>query len=342
MIESDIWPALRAYWHPVAYAHEVQDDKPHAVQLLGERLAVCKLGGRYQAFYDLCIHRGTPISLGWIEGDEVLCAYHGWSYDISGQCTRIPSIPAEHPIPKKACLTAYPTEQRYGIIWVSLSDEPVVGLPEIPEFEDPSYRVFLRQWKRWQGSAARVIENFVDQAHFAWVHENILGTRDDALMPEFHLECLPEEMTFHFDNPADEFHPNPHVRSYRLKRPFIIHQRKVQPDGLCEVYLVAACPHTEKESTRFMQLCRNYDLDEPEVTQGPVLVHGDQILSSQTGEAGQGHIDTQETIFAQDHVIVSQQRPEELPLDLTEELHVKGPDTICLNYRRWMRELGVE
>ena len=74
MRESDIWPALRGYWHPVAYAHEVPDDKPFQVTLLGERLAVCKLGNTYRAFYDLCIHRGTRISLGWIEGDEV-----GWA-----------------------------------------------------------------------------------------------------------------------------------------------------------------------------------------------------------------------------------------------------------------------
>ena len=342
MRESDIWPAIRSYWHPVVYAHEVPDHKPVQVTLLGERLAVCKLGDVYRAFYDLCIHRGTPISLGWIEDEEVVCAYHGWSYDTEGRCTRIPSVPREHPIPKKACLTAYNTQERYGLIWVCLADEPRAGIPECPDFEDPAYKVFLRQRTAWKGSAARVIENFVDQAHFAWVHENILGTRDKTLMPEFFLKREPEEMVFHFDNPADEFHTDPHVRSYRLKRPFTIHQRKEQSDGTCEVYLVCVCPHTETESTRFMQLCRNYDLDAREVVDGPTLFHEDEITGPPLTESGRKHIETQATIYEQDFVIVGNQRPEELPLDLSEELHVKGPDSIALEYRRMMREVGVE
>ena len=42
----------------------------------------------------------------------IVCAYHGWSYDADGKCIRIPSIPPEHPIPKKACLTRYLTQER--------------------------------------------------------------------------------------------------------------------------------------------------------------------------------------------------------------------------------------
>ena len=100
MNEVAVWPALAQYWHPVAYAHEVTD-KPVPLTLLGEKIIVCRLGNEVQAFADLCVHRGTPLSLGWIEGEEIICAYHGWSYNREGECTRIPSIPPEHPIPKK-------------------------------------------------------------------------------------------------------------------------------------------------------------------------------------------------------------------------------------------------
>ena len=80
MYEGDLWPALRGYWHPVALSEELSD-RPLAVRLLGDRLAVCRLNGEAAAFHDLCIHRGTPISLGWVEGGQLVCAYHGWSYD---------------------------------------------------------------------------------------------------------------------------------------------------------------------------------------------------------------------------------------------------------------------
>ena len=152
---------VRTYWHPVALAENVSD-RPYAATLLDEQIVICRLGDRVEAFSDLCIHRGTPISLGRIEGEEIVCAYHGWTYNADGKCTRIPSIPPEHPIPKKACLTRYHAEERYGLIWVCMAEEPRASIPEIPEMEDPSYRIFFRQKRTWKCSAARAIENFVE------------------------------------------------------------------------------------------------------------------------------------------------------------------------------------
>ena len=88
--ETGLWPQLRDYWLPVAFSEEV-GEKPLSVRLLDKRLALCRLGDQVAAFYDLCVHRGTPISLGWIDGEEVVCAYHGWAYNGEGRCTRIPS-----------------------------------------------------------------------------------------------------------------------------------------------------------------------------------------------------------------------------------------------------------
>ncbi len=87
MRESALWPKLREYWHPVAFSEDV-DDGPISVTLLDDRIAVCRLGGEVKAFHDLCIHRGTPISLGWVEGEEIICAYHGWAYSGDGRCVR--------------------------------------------------------------------------------------------------------------------------------------------------------------------------------------------------------------------------------------------------------------
>ena len=98
MHEGDLWPALRENWHAVAFSDNL-GEKPVSVRLLDEHVVLCRLGGRVSAFQDLCIHRGCPISLGWVEGEELVCAYHGWSYAGDGKCTRIPSVPSGHPIP---------------------------------------------------------------------------------------------------------------------------------------------------------------------------------------------------------------------------------------------------
>ena len=86
-------------WHPVAYSGELAPGEPLAVDLLGEALVLWRdSAGTAHAFFDLCIHRGTALSLGTVEGDEIVCPYHGWRYGSDGACTRDP--PARRPDPR--------------------------------------------------------------------------------------------------------------------------------------------------------------------------------------------------------------------------------------------------
>ncbi len=343
MREGALWPKLREYWHPVAFAEDVNEG-PRAVLLLNERIALCRLGGEVRAFYDLCIHRGCPISQGWVEGNTLVCAYHGWAYNPDGKCARIPSVPPDHPIPKKACLTPYHAAERYGLIWVCLTDEPRAPVPDVPEFEDDSFRVMFRQKKTWNCTAARAIENFFDLAHFPWVHEGILGDRDHTLAPEVNVDRDGDLIRVIVDNLPDAVHPIPHKRNYRIHRPFFIHQRKEEPDGRTETYIFTCTPHSTSAATRFMLMTRNFNFDKPEYAHAPYTMRGEDVTSPVPGFDGKlpKYVATHNTIGEQDRVIVEEQRPEELPLDLAEELHLKGPDAMALAYRRALRELGVE
>src|ERR1700677_1369801 len=70
--------AQRACWHPVAFAADVTDRPVHA-DLLGEALVLWRGAGRaLRVMSDLCVHRGTALSLGWVAGDELVCPYHAW------------------------------------------------------------------------------------------------------------------------------------------------------------------------------------------------------------------------------------------------------------------------
>ena len=91
-------------------------------------------------------------------------------------------------------------------------------------------------------------------------------------------------------------------------------------------------------------MARNYDFDAPEVVHGPITVKGEEMKSRDGAIDGRMPecIHILDLISDQDKPIVENQRPEELPLDLTEELHVRGPDAVAVAYRRFMRELGVE
>ncbi len=87
---------LARCWHPVAYGHEVTD-KPVAATLLGEAVVVWRTSdGRAHAMRDLCIHRGTALSLGWIADDCLVCPYHAWRYDASGRVRAHPAVGQRH------------------------------------------------------------------------------------------------------------------------------------------------------------------------------------------------------------------------------------------------------
>lgn len=98
--------AQRACWHPVAFATEVADRPVHA-DLLGEPLVVWRRAdGTPRVMSDLCVHRGTALSLGWVKGDELVCAYHGWRYGADGRCVAIPQKEDPAAVPAKARVRA--------------------------------------------------------------------------------------------------------------------------------------------------------------------------------------------------------------------------------------------
>ena len=112
---------LHHHWHPVAWSREVAE-KPVAVKLLDNPIVLWRSESGIVAFHDLCIHRGTPLSLGWTDNGRIVCAYHGWQYGADGMCKHIPSLPPDRGIPAKARTTVYHASQRYGLIWVCLED----------------------------------------------------------------------------------------------------------------------------------------------------------------------------------------------------------------------------
>ncbi len=112
--ESD-WRVLVNYWYPIARSCDVAD-KPVAAKLLDQRLVIYRTSRGLTVANDLCLHRGAPLSMGHLEGDELMCAYHGFRYDSAGQCVCIPAHPGAA-IPPKLKLHTYPVAERLGLIW---------------------------------------------------------------------------------------------------------------------------------------------------------------------------------------------------------------------------------
>ncbi|MCA9920509.1 MAG: aromatic ring-hydroxylating dioxygenase subunit alpha, partial [Anaerolineales bacterium] len=169
-------PVLLNDWHAVAPVEQVKSQVMLATQILGEDLVLWYADGEIMAWQDLCIHRGTRLSLGEVRDNTLHCPYHGWVYNASGQCVHIPAHPEQAP-PAKARVKSYACTVAYDLVWVCLG-EPTQAPPPFPEWELADYRKLLCGPYRVPASGPRIIENFLDIAHFPFVHEGILGVKD--------------------------------------------------------------------------------------------------------------------------------------------------------------------
>jgi phenylpropionate dioxygenase-like ring-hydroxylating dioxygenase large terminal subunit len=310
---------LRDYWHPVATVEEL-GDRPFAAMLLDEPLVVYRAGEHVVAFKDLCVHRGTALSLGWLEEDKLVCAYHGWSYAPDGTCVRIPSMPADAPISRKARAVAYSTRVRYGLVWVCLGT-PRAPIPEFPELEDLGYHTYFYGAYCWNTSAARLIENFIDISHFPWVHPGLLGDRAAPETPKYQVERRGREMYFEVGERSSRERRDREagILFHRVIAPFAAQSGRITETGGRFVMSLVAAPTSSKRLRGFAGVSRNFALDQP-----------DEEFRQWT-----------DTIREQDRAVVESQRPEELPLDLRAEMHLKGPDKAAIEYRRMLAEMGL-
>jgi 5,5'-dehydrodivanillate O-demethylase len=128
---------LRRYWHPVAMAAELSEDNPtKAVTLLGEKLVVFRLppaDGESQPRYGLveeqCNHRLASLAYGTVDSDGIRRPYHGWKYDLAGNCTEQPAEPPEGKYKHEIHQQAYPVQKLAGLLFPYLGPLPAPLLP---------------------------------------------------------------------------------------------------------------------------------------------------------------------------------------------------------------------
>ncbi len=182
-------PVLRDCWFAVATELEVRG-KPIARSLLGERLVLyVDAAGRAVAAADRCPHREAPLSAGTVEEGVLVCPYHGWSFGEGGRCVHIPSADPSMPIPRNGHLRCFHAKVRYGLLWVCLGDTPS-DLPAIRQDADNQFRRINSPVETWRASAVRMTDNFLDIAHFPWVHTGTFGNRQRAQVGKIELTAL--------------------------------------------------------------------------------------------------------------------------------------------------------
>ncbi len=170
---------FRRYWIPALLAAELPepDCAPVRVQLLSERLiAFCDTQGRLGLIDEFCAHRGVSLWFGRNEHAGLRCAYHGWKYDVTGQCVEVPSEPQTSEFCKKIKLKSYPLVRRGDVLWTYMG--PAGEQPPLPEWEFatvPAEQSFTSK-RLQQCNYLQAMEGGIDSSHVSFLHSFNLNT----------------------------------------------------------------------------------------------------------------------------------------------------------------------
>ena len=119
------------FWYPTIVSSELTD-QPVKRRMLGLDFVLFRdSDGVARCLSNTCVHRGGSLAGGKIKNGCVECPYHGWQFDGDGRCQRIPSLGPDARIPSRARVDAYPTQERYGLVFAFLGDLPAEERPPL-------------------------------------------------------------------------------------------------------------------------------------------------------------------------------------------------------------------
>jgi phenylpropionate dioxygenase-like ring-hydroxylating dioxygenase large terminal subunit len=367
MLDSPLpHPAESAHWHPVAALADVPA-QPVAVQLLDQNIALWRdEAGTVHAWADQCPHRGARLSLGRVCAGRLECPYHGWQFAPSGQCVRVPALPDFVP-PAGHAARVFAVQVWYELVWVCLQPgvaanaatqgaqsvqgsghtqatqevQGTLGAPyatahaparPLPQFEaeaDARLRKLNCGPYDVATSAPRIVENFLDMAHFGFVHQGWLGARDTPELPDYPVESTASGLVA---SGCTAWQPHSNVHStrgalveyrYEVTGPYTAVLTKVpEADstavrGWRESIALFICPMGPERSRVWFRLA----------------------VADFATDAAQLQA-FQHTIFTQDQPVLESQRPACLPLDPRAEAHT-ATDKASAAYRRFLRQAGI-
>jgi phenylpropionate dioxygenase-like ring-hydroxylating dioxygenase large terminal subunit len=237
---------FRRFFYAACFSADVTDT-PLARRVLGTDLVIWRPdpGGPVSVALDRCAHRDAPLSRGWVAGCHLVCPYHGWEWDAAGATRRIPQFP-DSPYPSKSRLTMVRAQERHGLVWICLSDDPIADVPPLPEWDLPGWRAVPEYEFAFECTAMHLLENNFDPGHIAFVHRNTFGNPDRPELTDTEVARTGYGLTTITDV-AVESRPgeiNPTVRHTvsRLYAPFYAHIAITYPDGLQHVMVKAITP----------------------------------------------------------------------------------------------------
>lgn len=179
-------------WYVAERSDNLQDE-PKRVRMLGRDFVLFRDDqGKAVCLSNVCPHRGANIAAGKCHSDgTVSCPFHGWRFNADGQCIMIPSQHPQSNVVPRAKLESYPTQEKYGLIWTFLGDEPeqAAPLPEMTEYGDSNWRSLTFE-DVWHTNYHWAKSTNLDHVHLAVVHGIMHQSEENPFRPPDHEVTL--------------------------------------------------------------------------------------------------------------------------------------------------------
>ena len=167
---------LRRFWLPALLPNELpsSDCAPVRVRLLSEDLVGFRdTEGRLGLIDAHCAHRRAHLFFGRNEECGIRCIYHGWKFDVDGNCVDMPTEPPESNFKDKVKLTSYSLSEHGGILWAYMG--PKKDIPQLPQLTftevPPGHRFVMKRFQ--ECNYAQALEGGIDSAHTSYLHTTL-------------------------------------------------------------------------------------------------------------------------------------------------------------------------
>jgi phenylpropionate dioxygenase-like ring-hydroxylating dioxygenase large terminal subunit len=329
VIVTNASPWLAKAWHPVLRASDL-GALPIRVVVLGVAYVLVRLDGHVVAFDDRCPHRNARLSQGIVVEGCLQCPYHGWRFNADGLLREVPALGPDATVPSST-LTGVAVTERFDHLWIA-PGAPVAELPTFAEWDDPSLTATWLPSVTIRAGAAQFIDNFLDFAHFPFVHAGTFGAGESALLEPFSVSPTSDgwgasvDITHTIANHEDPLvatgaHPLVQARRMRFtySAPFVVLLRLDLPlTGVTNAILTFVTP----------------------VDDTTTIVHTAMLRNDITSEAGAAEAIAYERAVLDEDLAVIEFLPDTaLDLRPTAQLHTRA-DRLALEYRRLLRALA--
>jgi vanillate O-demethylase monooxygenase subunit len=285
---------LKNCWYVAAWESEVASGAPFARTICGEPVVMFRdADGRAHALEDRGCHRNLPLSMGKVEGSRLRCGYHGLVFDAKGQ---VVEVPGQTQVPPGAGVRAYPLIEKWGLLWIWPGDPARADERTLPRWHhlgDPTLAVA-------RGNDARPLpmkchwelnnDNLLDLSHIVYVHPTTLGAHgidrtpirterfdDRVRMWRFVPGVAPIKLWAGYMNMAPDVKVDrwmstecelpSHCTVYVGFAPAGVHKPEGPYHSGAQLYaLITATPETETSSFMFYAQCRNFGVEDSEMT----------------------------------------------------------------------------